>query len=289
MAMTSANTQFDADRYKQAAKEQWDLVADAWHRWEPTISSWLNSTTEMMLDMAGVKERSRVLDLAAGSGGQTLVAARRVGPSGYVLATDIAPNIIAFAGGEARQAGLTNVEARVMDAENLELPAASFDIVISRLGLMLLPNLHRTLVGVNRVLKPGGRLAAIVFSLPEKNQFFSIPISIARRYAQLPAPILGQPGPFSLSQRGSLEAAYRQSGFRDVQSRVVSAPLRLPSAADCLRFERESFGAVHQMLSGINADDREAAWEEIGEALTRFEGPHGFEAPCELIIAVGVK
>jgi ubiquinone/menaquinone biosynthesis C-methylase UbiE len=287
--MTSTNTQFDAERYKEATREQWDMVAEAWHRWEPALANWLNPATEMMLDMSEVKEGSRILDLAAGSGGQTLVAAMRVGPSGYVLATDISPNIIAFAGREAHKAGLRNVEVSVMDGENLELPDASFDAAISRLGVMFFPNLNEALKGIYRVLKPGGRFGVIVFSQPERNQFFSIPISIARRYAQLPPMMPGQPGPFSLGAPGSLEAAYSRAGFRDVQSHIVSAPLRLPSAADCLRFERESFGALHQMLSPISANDREAAWEEIEDVLSRFEGAAGFEAPCELIIGVGVK
>jgi hypothetical protein len=63
----------------------------------------------------------------------------------------------------------------------------------------------------------------------------------------------------------------------------MPAPVRLPSAAECVRFERESFGALHQMLSGLDEDGREAAWAEIGEAL------RGFEGPCELVVAVGVR
>ena len=72
-------------------------------------------------------------------------------------------------------------------------------------------------------------------------------------------------------------------------SQAIPAPLRLPRAADCVRFERESFGALHQMLAGLTPEEQEAAWQEISTELARFEGADGFEGPCELIVGWGVK
>src|SRR5216683_1386220 len=117
---------------------------------------------------------SRVLDVAAGAGGQTLATARSVGPSGYVLATDISSNILEFAASNARAAGLTNVETRVLDGENLDVEPEAFDAVISRLGLIYFPDQQKALSSMRRALKPGGRVAAIVYSSPERNEFFSI-------------------------------------------------------------------------------------------------------------------
>ncbi len=282
--------QFDPVRYKETTKEQWQTAAEPWHRWGPTVDEWLGQATEAMLDMAEVGPGSRVLDVAAGAGGQTIAAAKRVGPTGYVLATDIAPNILDFASTAAQEEGLTNVETRVMDGEELEeLEEASFDAVISRVGLIYFPDQQKALAGMRRALKPGGKLAAVVYSTPDKNEFFSIPVSIIRRRAQLPPPLPGQPGPFSLGGEGVLEEAYRQAGFGGVRTQRVPSPLRLPSAAECVRFERESFGALHQMLSGLPESERGAVWEEIEQELHRFEGPDGFEGPCEMVVGVGVK
>ena len=86
-----------------------------------------------------------------------------------------------------------------------------------------------------------------------------------------------------------LEEAYRQAGFRDIQTRILAAPLHLSSANECVRFERESFGALHQMLTGVNEAERESVWEEIANELRKFEGPDGFEGPCEMLVAVGTK
>jgi hypothetical protein len=69
----------------------------------------------------------------------------------------------------------------------------------------------------------------------------------------------------------------------------VPSPVRMASATDCVRFERESFGALHQMLSGLAEPDRQAAWAEIGQALAQFEGPDGFVGPCEMLVISAVR
>ncbi len=286
---TTGGVQFDAAGYKRGTREQWQTAAAAWHRWGPQLEAWLGTATELMLDQAHVGTGSRVLDVAAGAGGQTLAAARRVGADGAVLATDISPAILDHAAQEARRAGLTNVATREMDGEHIEVQPESFDAVISRVGLIYFPDQQAALRGMRDALRTGGRVAAIVYSTPDRNRFFSIPVSIIRRRANLPPPMPGQPGPFSLGAPGALEKAYELAGFRDIDVRIVEAPLRLASAAECVRFEQESFGALHQMLSGLDEAAQEAAWTEIQTELSQFEGPNGFTGPCELLVAVGTK
>jgi SAM-dependent methyltransferase len=280
---------FDPVSYKDTTRTQWQEAAAAWHSWAPTLEDWLGAGTELMLDAAAVTTGSRVLDVAAGAGGQTLAAARRVGPTGHVLATDISPAILEHAAAAAAAAGLSNVQTRELDGERLDVEAGSYDAVISRLGLIYFPDQQGALAGQYRALRPGGRVTALVYTTADRNEFFSIPVGIIRRIAQLPPPAAGQPGPFSLGSPGALEGTFRDAGFREVGSQVVSAPLRLPSAAECVRFERESFGALHQMLSGVGPEQREQAWQEIHAELSRFEGPDGFVGPCELVVGWGVK
>lgn len=93
-----------------------------------------------MLDLARIQPGSRVLDVAAGTGESTLMAARRVGSTGHVLATDVSASMLNVAAEAARKEGLTKIETRVMNGENLTLNADSFDAVISRNALMLFPN-----------------------------------------------------------------------------------------------------------------------------------------------------
>ena len=288
-AVPTASTSFDSARYKETTREQWQAAAEAWHRWTPAIQAWLGPATERLLDLAAVGDGAHVLDIATGAGEPAITAAKRVGPTGSVIATDIAPRLLDYATHVAQAQGLTNLTTRVMDGEHLVFPNGTFDVVTSRVGLIYFPDQHRALSEIHRVLVPGGRLAAMVYSTPEQNAFFSIPIAIIRRRAQLPPPAPGQPGPFSLGGAGVLEEAYRQAGFRDVTIRTVAAPLRMASVAEYVRFARESFGALRQMLAGLTEAERETTWDEIARDHRQFEGPEGFVGPCEMIIGVGVK
>jgi SAM-dependent methyltransferase len=288
--MTTVTTApaFDAAAFKTTTRAQWQAAAEAWHRWGPFVGRWLGDATETMFDLAGIGPGSAVLDIAAGAGEQSISAARRAGPSGRVLATDIAPALLERAAADARAAGLSNLETLELDGEALDtLPAGSFDAAISRVGLIYFPDQQRALAGMRRALRPGGRVSAVVYSTPDRNAFFSIPVKIIRERARLPAPLPGQPGPFSLGAEGVLEAAFAKAGLRDIEVRRVPSPVRLASAAECVRFERESFGALHQMMVGLDEAERASTWEAIEEALRQFEGSEGFVGPCEMLVGAG--
>jgi ubiquinone/menaquinone biosynthesis C-methylase UbiE len=152
---------FDPVQFKTTTRAQWESAAEAWHRWGPTIEAWLGPATETMLDDAGVTPGSRVLDVAAGAGGQTLLAARRVGPTGKVLATDISPAILECAEQAARAAGLSNISTLEADGEDLSaVEEGAYDSAISRVGLIYFPDQQAALAGMCRALRPGGRVSA---------------------------------------------------------------------------------------------------------------------------------
>ena len=281
---------FDPIAFKATTRAQWEQAAEAWHRWSPAIEDWLGAATGVMLDDARLGTGSRVLDVAAGAGGQTLDAASRAGPSGHVLATDISPAILEFAAQVAADAGLGNVTTLEADGEDLSaVPDGSFDAAVSRVGLIYFPDQHRALTEICRTLRPGGRLSSVVYSTPDRNGFFALPVGIIRRIAGLPAPAPGMPGPFSLGAPGVAEAAYEGAGLVDVTVTPVVSPVRMPSAAECVRFERDSFGALHQMLANVSDEQRAVAWREIEETLAQYEGPDGFVGPCEMLVVSGTK
>lgn len=287
MSITTAPA-FDAAAFKATTRAQWQDAAEAWHRWGPVVGTWLGDATDAMLDMAGVGPGSRVLDVAAGAGEQSITAARRVLPGGHVLATDIAPALLERAAADAAAAGLGNVEVRELDGEALsELQPASFDAAISRVGLIYFPDQRRAVAGMRRAVTPGGRVAAVVYSTPDRNPFFAIPVSIIRERTAAPPPLPGQPGPFSLGAEGALAALLETAGLRDIEVRAVPSPVRLASAAECVRFERESFGALHQMMAGLTDAQRAEVWAEVEEALRPFEADGSFTGPCEMLVGAG--
>jgi ubiquinone/menaquinone biosynthesis C-methylase UbiE len=270
--------------------EKWGTEsADWWSAGQVARQKIYGAATEMMLDLAGVQPGSRVLDVAAGTGDQTLMAARRVGPTGNVLATDDSASMLKVAAEAARNEGLTNVETRVMNAENLALDADSFDAVICRNALMLFSNPAKALAKMRRVVKPGSKVAVIVFSAAERNPHHGIPFAIIRRLGNIPHPAPGEPWMYALGDPGVLEDVYSRAGFLNVSVRAVPIQRRLPSAVAAVENLRKGAGDTRELMNRLNEADRERAWAEIAEQFRRFEGPNGLDIPGELLIGVGTK
>jgi len=242
-----------------------------------------------MIEMAQLGAGQLVLDIATGAGEPSLSAAARVGPQGYVLATDLSENILQYAQRSANVMGLKNFETRVMDGENLTLPDNVFDVVFCRFGLIFMPGQTVALSEWLRVLKPGGRVVLSVYSSPERNAWGAMPLAIIHRRAKLPPPGPGMPGVFSLGAPGALEAKMDIAGFKNVQVEYLSTPLRMPTAKEAIRFERETFSGFNQLMIDLSYEEREQIWDEVEKAMRIYESPRGFEAPCQAIIACGVK
>jgi ubiquinone/menaquinone biosynthesis C-methylase UbiE len=264
-------------------------IAEVWRSGAAMRAQALAAATELMLELADLKPGDRVLDVAAGTGEQTQVAARRVGPDGHVLATDIAQGMLDVAAEELRRAGLTNVETRVMDAQSLDLESDSFDAVISRMGIMLIPEREKALAEIRRVLKPGGKLSAIVWSTPERNLSTLLPGLIARRHAKLPPPTPGAPGMFALGSPGLLERTLAEAGFRDVAVQAVPAPRQFPSVGELTRYLAESTPNLREPLAKLDAAGRAAMLAEIEETMRQFVGPDGVTISGEVLVGVGTK
>lgn len=287
--MTAHEDSFDATKYKNAQREQWNKDGVAWRRWNPFLDRWYGNATRLMLDLARIQPGSRVLDIAAGAGEPAASAAKIVGSDGYVLATDISERIIELALEVAHECGLTQMEARVMDGEKLALPDASFDAVICRMGLMYMPHPLIALREWRRTLRAGGRVAVMVFSTPERNSWGAIPASIIRRRAHIPPPVQGQPGPFSLGGPGVLEELFSEAGFDRAEIHTEPLPHRAASAGEYVQVAREAFGGFNAMMGHLSPQERESVWNEVASSMRCFESPDGFEAPGECLIAAATK
>jgi len=274
---------------KQEVHREWEAAAVGYARWDESLARGLVGPTQVMLDLAGVGPDMRVLDLACGAGGQTMLVAERVGPGGEVVAVDISAAMLAHTRERAAQAGFDNIETLETAAEDLNAPAESFDAAICRLGVMLFPNPAAGLASVERVLKPGARFAAIVFSTPEANAYMAESMRILRDHAGKPPPEPREPGVFALGEPGLLERLLEEAGFEDVETRIMRAPLRLVSSADALELMRQAFGAFRAVISDLGEPKQEAAWADVGDYLTSLEGPQGFEVERTFIVGSGAK
>lgn len=270
-------------------RKTWEAAAPGWAKWEGQLSAELSVVTDTLIDMAGVRSGMRVLDLACGAGIQSIRLAERVGPDGSVLASDISATMLEHARDNAARAGFHNVETLECAAEDLDGSLGTFDAAICRLGLMLFPSPRQALGAVRHVLKPGARFAALVFTTPANNPFMAKPMGILLRHAGKEPPPPGRPGIFALGADGVLRDLMQDSGFADVQSRILRARLKLPSASAALEMMQEAFGVYRSVVSELTHEQRARAWDEVGGCLRQFETEGHFEAELEFVIASGAK
>ncbi len=274
---------------KSDLRNTWESAAAGWAKWEHVISDVLSEATDALIDMADVGPDMRVLDVACGAGSQSIAAAKRVGPTGSVVAVDIAPTMLEHVRRNAARAGLQNIETVECAAENLDETLAPFDASISRVGLMLFASPSGALAAVQRVLKPGARFAALVFTTPANNPFTAQPMAILLRHAGKPPPPPGQPGLFALGGPGVLAELMTGSGLADVSTKTVRATLRLPNAADALEMMQQAFGAYRAVVADLGNAEKARAWSEVHECLKQFETGSGFETELEFMIGSGAK
>ena len=263
-------------------------AAAEWRRGAAARLEAFGPATEVMLDLVQVAEGSRVLDVGAGAGDSTVAAAHRVGSAGRVLATDVSASMLEVAAELARQAGLSNVDTRVVDAQRLDLAADSFDAAVSRNCLMLIPDYRQALAGIRRVLKPCGRFAPIVFSVPDRCPYLSLPHAIVFRMSRFTSPAPEEFGEFRLGAPGGLEGAFGTAGFREISVHAVPTRRRFPSLGEAMQYARGPL-PLRELMARLSRAEQQQAWAEIERALAQFVGPQGYDSPCELLIGVGTK
>jgi ubiquinone/menaquinone biosynthesis C-methylase UbiE len=273
------------DTAKDSVRQQWNRMAQGWSDSSAVIPPWLHNATQAMLTMAGVQPGARVLDVAAGAGDQTLDIAERVGPDGYVLATDLSPDILRYAERNVAHAGDRNVETKVSDFERLAVEDACFDAAVCRLGLMLSRNPLQGLREMRRALKPGGGLCTMVFSTPQSNPCITALMATAIKHAGLPPPDPYQPGGLlSLGKMGLIDELFDKAGFREVATTKMTALFRMPTARAYLDFVKTSAGPIVAIIERLDPARRDAAWAEMEERLRQFETASGWVGPNELLL-----
>ena len=279
---------FDPTQYQAGQRREWSVSADGWKRhwniWEQAAQH-LN---ERLVDLARIRPGHRVLDVATGLGEPAFTAARRVGPHGSVVATDLSPAMLSLAQEEAVRLGLRNVEFREMDAEEPDLPAQSFDAALCRWTLMFLPHLIVALTRLRELLVQDGRFAAAVWGSPEKVPFTSVPMGVIRQVLRLPAPATGTPGTFSLADEHVLERSFTEAGFADVAIEHQTLTFEYRSLEQFLEERPATSASIRSMLADASAAQRATIWQMVGEAMGKYQDATGvLRIPTETLCVVG--
>ena len=227
--MSTSTTATPSADERPHVHQMWAAVAPSWGAAGDFVDARHAEVTARLLAAARPGPGDRLLELACGAGGVGLAAAALVGPTGEVVLSDVVAEMTEVAAQRIADRRIANATTRVVDAEAIGEPAASYDVVVCRDGLQFTVQPAVAVHELRRVLRPGGRAALAVWAERERNPWLGIVFEAASAQLGRPVPPPGMPSPFSLGERRQLADLLIAEGFADVEVTELDVPMRMPS------------------------------------------------------------
>jgi SAM-dependent methyltransferase len=271
----------DLDAYRQQSRATWGEMASGWTdrrewmlRQTAPVSDWLVASCD-------ARPGQTVVELACGTGDLGLRVADSVGPSGLVISTDFAPEMVDAARRNAEAAGASNVEQRVLDAERMDFDDDSADCVICRWGFMLMADPGRALKESRRVLRDGGPLCFAVWRTGDRNPWAAIPGMTLVARGHMPPPEAGGPGIFALGDPDRTTALVRGAGFGEPALESIDFAFHYADFDDLWDSIMRLAGPLARVIKGLPAGEGEATRGAIEANFADFRDADGsYTAPA---------
>lgn len=273
----------------EAQRQDWNRVAAGWDKWDSYFSRNMTFINHRLVADARLQPGLRVLDLGSGTGYPALLAGDVVGSEGSVVGIDLAESMLAVATRKAKALGMQHVTFRTGDVTTLPFDAGSFDAVISRFCLMFLPEIPKALKEILRVLKPGGYVAAAVWSAPEKNPFIRIPMDVIKTITPLPPPDPEAPGIFRLAKPGDLAGMMERAGLALLSDDEFTAEVTYATAEEFFRSMMDIAAPIQNLFATLTPEQKTEAEQGIVKAVKEYRRQQGVALPIAVRIVSARK
>ena len=255
----------------EGQQQDWNRVAGGWEKWDRFFDEQIAFLNHRLVADARIRSGMQVLDVGSGTGYPALLGAQTVGSNGSMIGIDLAERMLDVARRKATALGLTNVAFRTGDATTLPFEANSFDAVTSRFCLMFLPEVPKAAAEITRVLRPGGWIAAAVWSAPEKNPSISLSMEAIKKVVDLPPPDPTAPGIFRLATPGDLAGMMQQTGLIDVAEQEFLAEWSYASADEYYTSLMEIAAPVQNLMANLSTDQIQEVRRLITQAAIPYQ------------------
>jgi SAM-dependent methyltransferase len=267
----------DRDEYRRTSLKTWNDLAPTWDEHREEIAEPVEPVRERMMEWLAPKAGETLLDIACGSGEMSELVSPVVGDSGHVICTDFSPEMVAVARRRGERLGLSNVEYRELDAEQMDLDDGSVDAAVCRFGYMLMADRDAALRQTRRVLRDGGRLVFSVWGEPMRNPWVLVPGSVLIERGIMPPPDPEGPGIFALGDRDKIAAAMAAAGFTPVGVEDVEIHNRVANREELWERVSTTMGPLATAIAAQPEEEQvavRAAIEERAEPFRDGEGYH---------------
>ncbi len=258
---------------REQQKASWNKFSPGWKKWDELFMGHLKPMGDAIIQALHLKDGDIVLDIAAGTGEPGLAIASQL-KGGKVIITDLAEDMLVIARENAVKKGITNVEFRACDVCELPFADNIFDAISCRLGFMFFPDMLLAAKKMVRVLKPGGRIATSVWSVPEKNFWVTAIMGTINRNMELPAPVPGSPGMFRCAKDGFIADLFLQAGLKNLSQKEIIGKLNCKTTDIYWSMMTELAAPVVAALSNADDEMKEKIKREVYQAVNQ-KYPYG--------------
>lgn len=251
-------------------RQDWNRIAGGWEKWDRFFDEQMAYLNHRLVADARLRTGMRVLDLGSGTGYPAILAAQTVGAAGSAIGIDLAKDMLAVAERKTKRLGLSNLSFQTGDVTTLPFEANSFNAITSRFCLMFLPEIQKAAAEIARVLKPGGWVAAAVWSAPDKNPSIGLSMAAIKQVIDLPPPDPTAPGIFRLAQPGELAGLFQHAGLADVHDQEFLGEWSYASADEYYTSLMEIAAPVQNLMAKLSEAQKQDVKQRILEAASQF-------------------
>ena len=277
---------FDANAHRDASLQGWEEAAAGWVRSQALLREFGAPVSHWLIDAVAPQPGQRVLELAAGLGETGLLAAELVAPVGGAIISDQAEAMLVGARERAAALGLSNVEFQVINAEWIDMPVASVDVVLCRWGYMLMADPAAALGETRRVLRAGGRVALAVWDAIEHNPWAALPGAELRERGLTRAPAPGTPGPFALGDAERVRELLQQAGFAEPRVQTLALHRRHASFEEFWETTLDLSRTLHDAVLARPQNEIDEIQAAVCERLQPYQTRGGaLDIPARTLVA----
>jgi ubiquinone/menaquinone biosynthesis C-methylase UbiE len=268
----------------------WRDSAPFWEKHREIIRQMFAPVTQALVEDGLIGNGHAVLDIATGPGEPALTIAALVGSEGKVFGIDPAPEMVEAARRAADYLGFRNAQFDVASADRLPFPADTFDVVVSRFGVMFFPSPVDAVREMLRVLKPGRKLALAVWHSAERNPFHYALSRVIERYVDSPPPAPDAPDAFRFASPGKLRDVLAESDVTAPSERLLQFAVQAPiSVEDFWILRCEMSAKLREKVAMLSREQLTEVKRQALETLRGYSTHRGMSFPAEVLIVSGTK
>lgn len=275
----------DTTEIREQQRQTWNKFSPGWKKWDEHVFSWLRPVGEELIRAISLEKNFMVLDVATGTGEPGLTAAAFVS-KGKVVGQDLAEDMLEVAQENARLRRIKNYETLTCDVSKMPFDDNYFDAVMARFGFMFFPDMQQAANEMNRVLKQGGKIAAAVWSVPDKNPWASVILGTINQMMQLQPPPEGAPGLFRCAKPGLMKEIFQKAGLKNVSEKEISGLNYFDNAEQYWEFMNDVAAPVVSALNKADKKMKSKIKEVVSEKVKNFSSGGKISLPwCALVIS----